>query len=256
MLRPTMTAATAPASTRSGLTHPLGMVALVLALHLLALGYLQRTVLAHSTTAPMPRPMAMQVAWHPAQTTQTQSASAATPVPLAAKPTPTPPQHTVPNPVKTVTQTAPPAPAPTNTAPTTKANASDGVNLAANTSPNAPASGGNNSNPSAANTGAAPAPSVSSKIELPSSNADYLNNPKPAYPALSRRLGEQGKVVVRVLIDANGAPQQAEIQQASGFQRLDQAALDTVLRWRYVPGQRGGVAQAMWFNVPINFVLE
>lgn len=94
------------------------------------------------------------------------------------------------------------------------------------------------------------------KVELPSSDADYLQNPKPSYPAMSKRLGEQGKVVVRVLIGVDGLVQKAEIRQSSGFERLDQAALMTAQRWRYVPGKRGGVAEAMWFNVPINFVLE
>jgi TonB family C-terminal domain len=100
-----------------------------------------------------------------------------------------------------------------------------------------------------------PAP-TSPHVELPSSNADYLQNPKPPYPALSKRLGEQGKVVVRVLIGTDGTAQQAEIRQSSGYERLDQAALGTVLRWHYVPGKRAGVPEAMWFNVPINFVLE
>jgi protein TonB len=93
-------------------------------------------------------------------------------------------------------------------------------------------------------------------VQLPSSSADYLNNPRPPYPSLSRRLGEQGKVVVRVFIDLNGTASKAEIHTSSGYERLDQTALQTVLRWRYVPGKRGGVAEAMWFNVPINFVLE
>lgn len=100
------------------------------------------------------------------------------------------------------------------------------------------------------------APAAAPRIELPSSNAAYLNNPKPAYPALSRRLGEQGKVVVRVLIGVDGRAQQAEIRSSSGYDRLDQAALATVRSWRYVPGTRNGVPEAMWFNVPINFVLE
>lgn len=103
---------------------------------------------------------------------------------------------------------------------------------------------------------AAPAPAAPAKIELPSSNADYLSNPKPPYPAMSKRLGEQGKAVVRVLIGADGLPQKAEIRQSSGFERLDQSALATVMKWRYVPGKRGGVPEAMWFNVPISFVLE
>lgn len=107
--------------------------------------------------------------------------------------------------------------------------------------------------PAAAAPPAAPAPS---RIEPPSSNADYLQNPKPAYPPISKRLGEQGKVMLRVLIGADGAAKEAEISQSSGFERLDKAALSTVLKWRYLPGKRGGVPEAMWFNVPINFVLE
>jgi protein TonB len=91
---------------------------------------------------------------------------------------------------------------------------------------------------------------------LPSSDADYLQNPTPPYPPISKRLGEQGKVVVRVLISMDGTAQKAEIKQSSGFERLDQSALATVLLWRYVPGKRAGVPEAMWFNVPITFVLE
>jgi protein TonB len=102
----------------------------------------------------------------------------------------------------------------------------------------------------------APAIALLAKVELPSSDAQYLQNPKPTYPAISKRLGEQGKVLVRVLIGADGTAQQAEIRQSSGFDRLDKAALATVLSWRYVPGKRGGVAESMWFNVPINFILE
>ena len=93
-------------------------------------------------------------------------------------------------------------------------------------------------------------------MELPSSSAAYLNNPRPPYPSLSKRLGEQGKVVVRVLIEANGTASKAEVRASSGFERLDQTAVQTVLRWRYVPGKRNGVAEAMWFDVPINFVLQ
>jgi len=112
----------------------------------------------------------------------------------------------------------------------------------------------NSASVAAAPVTATPAPSP--KIALPSTQADYLNNPKPAYPALSRRLGEQGRAVVRVLIGADGLPQKAELHTSSGFERLDRAALDTVMRWRYVPGKRGDVPEAMWFNVPLNFVLE
>ena len=108
----------------------------------------------------------------------------------------------------------------------------------------------------AAPAAAAPAATAPPAMQLPSSNADYLQNPKPVYPALSRRLGEQGRVIVRVLIGIDGTAQKAEIRQSSGFGRLDQAALNTVLKWRYVPGKRAGVPEEMWFNVPLNFVLE
>jgi len=93
-------------------------------------------------------------------------------------------------------------------------------------------------------------------FSLPSSEAHGLNNPKPAYPRASRRLNEQGQVVIRVFVATDGSPQQGEIKTSSGFDRLDQEALRTVMRWRFVPGQRLGTAEAMWFNVPVNFVLE
>ena len=93
-------------------------------------------------------------------------------------------------------------------------------------------------------------------VVLPSSDADYLNNPPPIYPRMSRRMGEQGTVLLRVLISAEGRAEQAEVRTSSGYARLDEAALETVKRWRYVPGKRAGVAEAMWFNVPIRFVLD
>jgi protein TonB len=93
-------------------------------------------------------------------------------------------------------------------------------------------------------------------FSLPSSEAHGLNNPKPAYPRASRRLNEQGQVMVRVFVATDGSPQQGEIKTSSGFDRLDQEALRTVMRWRFVPGQRFGTPEAMWFNVPVNFVLE
>lgn len=93
-------------------------------------------------------------------------------------------------------------------------------------------------------------------VQLPLSDADYLHNPRPLYPSTSLRFNEQGKTTVRVLIGANGLAERAEIAKSSGYKRLDDAALNTVMRWRYVPGKRGGVAEAMWFDVPINWTLN
>ena len=104
---------------------------------------------------------------------------------------------------------------------------------------------------------APPAPAAAPVVVQPSSSAAHLNNPPPPYPAMSRRLGETGRVIVRVLIGPDGRAQDARIQRSSGFERLDQVALETARdRWRYRPGTRSGVPEAMWFNVPINFVLE
>ena len=100
------------------------------------------------------------------------------------------------------------------------------------------------------------APPPPPRLELPSSSADYLQNPKPVYPPASKRLGEQGKVLVRVLIGVDGTALDAEVKQSSGYDRLDRAALETVRKWRYVPGKRAGVPEAMWFDVPIHYVLE
>ena len=103
---------------------------------------------------------------------------------------------------------------------------------------------------------APPAPAAHPRIELPSSNAAYLQNPAPGYPSISKRMGEQGKVLLRVFIAADGTPQKIELNKSSGFDRLDRQAQDAVMRWRFVPGKRNGVAESMWYLVPINFVLE
>lgn len=103
---------------------------------------------------------------------------------------------------------------------------------------------------------APPAPPAPPRVELPSSNADYLQNPKPVYPGISKRLGEQGQAIHSVLIGVDGLPVSAQLVRSSGFERLDQAAYEAVMRWRYVPGKRNGVPVAMSFNVPILWELK
>jgi protein TonB len=93
-------------------------------------------------------------------------------------------------------------------------------------------------------------------LELPSSDAAYLQNPPPSYPRMSKRLGEQGVVIVRAFIGVNGQAEKADIYKSSGYERLDQAALDAVIHWRFVPGKRLGRIESMWFNIPVKFVLN
>ncbi len=97
---------------------------------------------------------------------------------------------------------------------------------------------------------------LSSAVEIPSLRADYLNNPKPRYPTASLRLEEQGKVIVRVFISSEGVPQQVVLGLSSGFTRLDQAALEAVKDWRFVPGKRAGVFESMWLDVPVVFKIN
>ena len=174
------------------------------------------------------------------------------PVPKVEPPPPAP----KPAPVKrTVTKapTPPPAPRPMAIAdPTPALNAPIGVLTPQPPAPPIDAPVAETAAP-AAPPAAPPAPP---SIQLPSSDADYLQNPRPAYPAISKRLGEQGKVIVRVYIDADGLPQRAELSKSSGYDRLDQLSISTVMRWKFVPGKRNGVPTAMSYNVPFNWVLE
>ncbi len=93
------------------------------------------------------------------------------------------------------------------------------------------------------------------KYQAPSFNAGYLHNPPPKYPAMSRRLGEQGRILLRVMVSADGAAISVVLQASSGSSRLDEAALDAVRRWRFVPAQRGGQAVSASVVVPIKFSL-
>jgi periplasmic protein TonB len=170
---------------------------------------------------------------------------------VQAPPAPEPPAPVKqPTPQKIQRATAP-APRPVAIAEPTPAPAPDAPTGIVSPQPPAPPMA-----VAAAGPPAPPAPPAPPKIELPSSSADYLQNPKPVYPPLSKRLGEQGKVMVRVLITAEGTVQSATLAQSSGYTRLDESALAAVLKWRFVPGKRNGIAEAMWHQIPVNYVLE
>lgn len=90
----------------------------------------------------------------------------------------------------------------------------------------------------------------------PRFDADYLDNPAPAYPALSRRMGEHGRVLLRVYVGPDGQAAQVEVRESSGFERLDKAARETVQRWRFVPARQGDKGVAAWVQVPISFSIR
>jgi protein TonB len=78
----------------------------------------------------------------------------------------------------------------------------------------------------------------------------------PAYPAQSRRLGEQGRVVLRVELDEEGRVSEVRVQTGSGYPRLDDAALAALRSWSCTPAQRDGRAVRAVALQPFNFVLE
>jgi periplasmic protein TonB len=224
-------------------TQPSAIAAAVVLLHVGGLVALQSGLLRRAAELIVPVQMLSELIEPPQPVVQPppQPKPAPAPQPKVAQKAPTPPPAPQPLAIK---DTAPSPTAPLGT--TTPAPPAPPVEVAQAAAAPAPA---------AAPT-APPAPPAPAKIELPSSDADYLNNPPPAYPPVSKRLGETGKVVVRVYISPDGAAQKGEVRTSSGFERLDAAALVAALKWRYVPGKRGGIAESMWVNVPINFTLN
>lgn len=103
---------------------------------------------------------------------------------------------------------------------------------------------------------APPAPPAAPAVSQARFDADYLRNPAPPYPPLSRRMGEEGKVILRVSVTPEGTADSVEIRSSSGSTRLDEAAQKTVRGWRFIPAKRGDAAIQSWVLVPIIFKLE
>ena len=78
----------------------------------------------------------------------------------------------------------------------------------------------------------------------------------PTYPALSRRLEEEGTVVLRVELDETGRVSVAGVHRSSGFARLDEAALGAVRTWRCTPAQRNGQPVRAVAMQPFKFILQ
>lgn len=85
---------------------------------------------------------------------------------------------------------------------------------------------------------------------------EYLRPPSPRYPHESRKRKSQGIVVLRVLIDADGAPAAIDIERSSGDVRLDEAAREAVSRALFKPYREDGVARRVLVSLPIEFALR
>ena len=93
-------------------------------------------------------------------------------------------------------------------------------------------------------------------VEQPRFDADYLDNPSPGYPPLSRKLREEGQVLLRVRVTAEGRAEQVNLHRSSGFERLDERAVHTVRQWKFMPARQGGKPVDAWVIVPIQFSLK
>lgn len=88
------------------------------------------------------------------------------------------------------------------------------------------------------------------------SAVEYVREPTPRYPPQSRRLKEQGLVVLRVLIDEQGNACSIEIENSSGYARLDQAAREAVSRAAFRPYVEDGAPRRALVLIPIEFALN
>ncbi len=85
------------------------------------------------------------------------------------------------------------------------------------------------------------------------SEVAYLRPPSPQYPSESRRLGEEGMVLLRVMIDEAGRANRIEVERSSGHSRLDDAARAAVKSALFRPYIENGVARAVLATIPIEF---
>lgn len=99
-------------------------------------------------------------------------------------------------------------------------------------------------------------PSQAGPVTLSSSQVAYKRQPKPVYPAFSKRAGETGKVTLRVLIGKNGQPLEVKIQKSSGFPRLDDAAVAAARGALFSPHIVNGEPHEAIAIVPVVFELE
>lgn len=82
------------------------------------------------------------------------------------------------------------------------------------------------------------------------------NNPHPKYPMQARRRHMEGLVVLTVHVNEDGRVAEARVKTSSGYELLDDSALETVRLWRFEPSRQDGSAAASWTDVRINFHLN
>lgn len=84
---------------------------------------------------------------------------------------------------------------------------------------------------------------------------DYGVNPKPDYPRIAKRHGYEGLVTLNVFVTESGSVGKVELKHSSGYDVLDNSALDAVKKWTFIPGKKNGRPVSSWVIVPIRFDL-
>ncbi|WP_151446662.1 energy transducer TonB [Lacisediminimonas profundi] len=221
-----------------------GLLALITVTHIAILWMLATRMAAPDATAPVPLPAVMVAMLAPSPAVaRPEPPQPKAPIPtIKPQPAPNPKQET---PRPALAEKAPAA------APTSATAASPAVSAAtaAAAEPSPP--------PAQSATAAAGAPvSAQPQLTPPRYNAAYLSNPVPVYPAMLRRAGEEGRVVLRVLVTAEGNAGEVQVFKPAGSPLFNEAAMTAVRKWRFVPARRGDVAVAEWVQVPIEFKLN
>ncbi|CAN7300266.1 MULTISPECIES: energy transducer TonB [unclassified Variovorax] len=103
-----------------------------------------------------------------------------------------------------------------------------------------------------------PAPPAPKLVEISQGQTQYIREPRITYPAMSKRLGETGTVVVAVYFNSAGLPKRAEIFKSSGYDRLDQAAREAAMSSQVTPIRQPGADEATVYllKAPFNFTLS
>jgi protein TonB len=93
-------------------------------------------------------------------------------------------------------------------------------------------------------------------VTMPNPFAKGLNNPKPPYPLMSRRLNEEGKVVLNVCVSLSGLVENLKLEKTSGHQRLDDIAIETVKKWKFIPAKNQDRDINACYLLPVQFILR
>lgn len=96
----------------------------------------------------------------------------------------------------------------------------------------------------------------SAPVTMPNPFAKGLDNPKPPYPLMSRRLNEEGKVVLNVCVSLTGLVEKLKLEKTSGYQRLDDIALETVKNWKFIPAKNHHRDINACYLLPVQFILR